>query len=145
MSSRPGDWNCRSCQHMNFQRRESCQRCGESKYGEYYGGGGRSSSGSSYGSDVRPGDWYCAANNCGTHNFANRSSCFKCGAFKDDLLSSSFNTDFLLRSRPFPSAPTSTRPSWKSGDWICNRRSISTLEKSPSLSPSLPPSPLSSF
>ncbi|KAK4267519.1 hypothetical protein QN277_024288 [Acacia crassicarpa] len=111
---------------MNFQRRESCQRCGESKYGDYYYGGGmRSSSGSSFGgSDVRPGDWYCAANNCGTHNFASRSSCFKCGAFKDDLLSSSFNTtsDFLLRSRPsFTSPPSSTRPSWKSGDWICNR------------------------
>ncbi|GER26351.1 Ran-binding zinc finger protein [Striga asiatica] len=27
--NRPGDWNCRSCQHLNFQRRDSCQRCGD--------------------------------------------------------------------------------------------------------------------
>ncbi|GMP57087.1 hypothetical protein CsSME_00046398 [Camellia sinensis var. sinensis] len=26
--SRPGDWNCRSCHHLNFQRRDSCHRCG---------------------------------------------------------------------------------------------------------------------
>ncbi|KAA8525384.1 hypothetical protein F0562_007198 [Nyssa sinensis] len=31
--SRPGDWNCRSCQHLNFQRRDSCQRCGEPRPG----------------------------------------------------------------------------------------------------------------
>ncbi|KAI4329312.1 hypothetical protein L6164_021594 [Bauhinia variegata] len=62
--SRPGDWNCRSCQHLNFQRRDSCQRCGDSKYGDRvdfgaFGGRGGSSFGFS-GSDVRPGDWYCA-------------------------------------------------------------------------------------
>ncbi|XP_023514792.1 TATA-binding protein-associated factor 2N-like isoform X1 [Cucurbita pepo subsp. pepo] len=99
--NRPGDWNCRSCQHLNFQRRECCQRCGESRFladlGLFGGGGGgsrgrsiSSSSSSSYGgvaspgSDVRPGDWYCGVANCGTHNFANRSSCFVCGAFKDE-------------------------------------------------------------
>ncbi|KAI9074762.1 hypothetical protein K1719_043294 [Acacia pycnantha] len=124
--SRPGDWTCRSCQHLNFQRRDMCQRCGESKYGDLGFGGGRmammgssfgfSSSGNigTTGSDVRPGDWYCSAANCGAHNFASRSSCFKCGAFKDDF-SSSFSC-----SRPFASS-ASSRPSWKSGDWICNR------------------------
>ncbi|KAL5538082.1 hypothetical protein UlMin_046019 [Ulmus minor] len=38
------DWNCMSCQHLNFQRHDSCQRYGD----------------------------------------PNDSSCFKCGAFKDD-------------------------------------------------------------
>ncbi|RVW30853.1 hypothetical protein CK203_117529 [Vitis vinifera] len=56
--SRPGDWNCRSCQHMNFQRRDSCQRCGDPKSGGgdfgSFGGRGGSSFGFT-GSDVRPG------------------------------------------------------------------------------------------
>ncbi|KAL6137723.1 hypothetical protein ACLB2K_063012 [Fragaria x ananassa] len=68
--SRPGDWNCRSCQHLNFQRRDSCQRCGDVKsggggldFGAFNGGrlgGGGSSFGfgsATTGSDVRPGDW----------------------------------------------------------------------------------------
>jgi len=121
--SRPGDWNCRSCQHLNFQRRDSCQRCGDSKYGDrvvdFGGFGGRG--GSSFGltgSDVRPGDWYCAAANCGAHNFASRSSCFKCGAFKDDLAGGGYNSSDILRSRAFGG---SGRPGWKSGDWICSR------------------------
>ena len=118
--SRPGDWNCRSCQHLNFQRRDSCQRCGESKYGDRvdfggFGGRGGSSFGMS-GSDVRPGDWYCAAANCSAHNFASRSSCFKCGAFKDDL-AGGYSSDFS-RSRGFGGGG---RPGWKSGDWICGR------------------------
>ncbi|CAI9289374.1 unnamed protein product [Lactuca saligna] len=83
--SRPGDWNCRSCQHLNFQRRDSCQRCGETRYGGgggVFGGRGSIISPSAFGftgPDVRPGDWYCNVGNCGAHNFASRSSCFKCG------------------------------------------------------------------
>ncbi|XVE89131.1 hypothetical protein DITRI_Ditri19aG0126000 [Diplodiscus trichospermus] len=116
--SRPGDWNCRSCQHLNFQRRESCQRCGELRSGDQFGGyGGRggSSFGFATGSDVRPGDWYCTAGNCGTHNFASRSSCFKCGAFKDDS-AGGFDCD-IPRSRGFGG----NRSGWKSGDWLCTR------------------------
>ena len=54
------------------------------------------------GPDVRPGDWYCSVGNCGAHNFASRSSCFKCGVFKDDLASSGggFHGD-LSRNRNF--------------------------------------------
>ncbi|KAL5582138.1 hypothetical protein UlMin_014580 [Ulmus minor] len=93
--NRPGDWNCRSCQHLNFQRRDSCQRCGDPKSSDF-GGRGASSFGFT-GSDVRPGDWYCSAGNCGAHNFASCSSCFKCGAFKDDR---GFDYD-MPRSRGF--------------------------------------------
>ncbi|XP_068337078.1 transcription initiation factor TFIID subunit 15-like [Pyrus communis] len=143
--SRPGDWNCRSCQHLNFQRRDSCQRCGDAKSGVDFGGFGGRGGGSSFGfmttgSDVRPGDWYCAAGNCGAHNFASRSSCFKCGTFKDDSAAGGgcgFDSD-LPRSRGFGlglgggggiggaggggiGGTGGGRPGWKSGDWICTR------------------------
>ncbi|TQD96933.1 hypothetical protein C1H46_017413 [Malus baccata] len=141
--SRPGDWNCRSCHHLNFQRRDSCQRCGDAKSGVDFGGFGGRAGGSSFGfmttgSDVRPGDWYCAAGNCGAHNFASRSSCFKCGAFKDDSAISGgggFDSD-LPRSRGFGlglggggggGGAGGGRPGWKSGDWICWGATSTTL------------------
>nr|GMD87176.1 zinc finger Ran-binding domain-containing protein 2-like [Ipomoea batatas] len=122
--NRPGDWNCRSCQHLNFQRRESCQRCGEARPGDYGSFGlGRAAAG--VGPDVRPGDWYCAVGNCGTHNFASRSSCFKCGAFRD--LDYSFGGgevaagDYMSRQRGGYGFAGGSRSGWKSGDWICTR------------------------
>ncbi|KAM7459471.1 hypothetical protein LguiA_036465 [Lonicera macranthoides] len=130
--SRPGDWNCRSCQHLNFQRRESCRRCGEPKTscGDFGGGRLGNSAFGFAGPDVRPGDWYCNISNCGTHNFASRSSCFKCGAFKDDCSSSSsaggggrFDGE-MSRARGFGFGGGSGgngRSGWKSGDWICSR------------------------
>ncbi|CAN8270195.1 unnamed protein product [Cochlearia groenlandica] len=131
--NRPGDWNCRSCNHLNFQRRDSCQRCGDSRSAaavgvgglDFCGFGGRAMSalGFTTGSDVRPGDWYCTVGNCGTHNFASRSTCFKCGTFKDESASGGgggtamFDAD-VMRSR----VPGNVgRSSWKSGDWICTR------------------------
>ncbi|KAK2998170.1 hypothetical protein RJ639_023509 [Escallonia herrerae] len=131
--SRPGDWNCRSCQHLNFQRRDSCQRCGDPRsgdrgdFGGFGGGRGNNTTFGFTGPDVRPGDWYCNIGNCGAHNFASRSSCFKCGAFKDDS-SGGFDSD-LSRGRGFGFAGGmgggggggSSRSGWKSGDWICSR------------------------
>lgn len=111
MNSKPGDWNCRSCQHLNFSWRDSCQRCNEPRPSDCVGFTGRG------GSEVRPGDWYCPASNCGAHNFASRSSCFKCGSFKDES-SSSFDGD-AQRSRG--GFPFGGRSGWKSGDWICTR------------------------
>lgn len=133
--SRPGDWNCRSCQHLNFQRRDSCQRCGEPRPGGERGGGeygisfgsraGGSSSfgGFSTGPDVRPGDWYCTVGNCGAHNFASRSSCFKCGTAKDESSGvGGFEGDMPARMRGYGfGSGSSSRSSWKSGDWICTR------------------------
>ena len=126
--NRPGDWNCRTCNHLNFQRRESCQRCGEPRsgggdYGGGFGGGRGSSSfgGFTTGPDVRPGDWYCTVGNCGAHNFASRSSCFKCGAPKEDSSAGPFDAD-MPRMRPYGfGGGSSARPGWKSGDWICTR------------------------
>jgi len=131
MNRKPGDWNCRSCQHLNFSRRDSCQRCGDprsigsdrSDYASLGGGRGGSSFGIS-GSDVRPGDWYCQ---CGAHNFASRSSCFKCNALKDEsAVTGGFDGGDMPRSRGFGFGAGSggsggARSGWKSGDWICNR------------------------
>lgn len=126
--SRPGDWNCRSCQYLNFQRRDSCQRCGEPRPGDYGGLSRGSSSFGFTGPDVRPGDWYCTIGNCGAHNFASRSSCFKCGGLKDESSGGSggcYDPD-MSRPRGFGFGTSSSgggsgRSGWKSGDWICNR------------------------
>ncbi|KMT16812.1 hypothetical protein BVRB_2g042990 [Beta vulgaris subsp. vulgaris] len=138
--SRPGDWNCRSCSHLNFQRRDSCQRCGDIRPDGRGGGGGGGDFGSSFGGrsggspfgggfagpDVRPGDWYCSIGNCGAHNFASRSSCFKCGAYKEEAGCG----DSMGRSRGGfsfggigggGSGAATGRSGWKSGDWICTR------------------------
>ncbi|XP_057434498.1 uncharacterized protein LOC130727397 [Lotus japonicus] len=138
--SRPGDWNCRTCSHLNFQRRESCQRCGEPRAGaggdyggafgsgggDYSGGfgggrGGSSSFGFTTGPDVRPGDWYCNVGNCGAHNFASRSGCFKCGAPKEDSSSGGYDMMRSYGGGGGSFGGTSARPGWKSGDWICSR------------------------
>ncbi|KAK9946044.1 hypothetical protein M0R45_011527 [Rubus argutus] len=139
--NRPGDWNCRSCNHLNFQRRDSCQRCGEPRpgerggeFGSFGGGRGGASFGFTTGPDVRPGDWYCNVGNCGAHNFASRSSCFKCGASKDESSSGggggggyegdmprSLRGGFGFGGSGSGSGASSGRSGWKSGDWICTR------------------------
>ncbi|RRT67315.1 hypothetical protein GW17_00004304 [Ensete ventricosum] len=104
---KPGDWVCRSCQYVNFCRRDSCQRCGELKLGVE-----RADYTSVSGSwDVKPGDWYCS---CGVHNYASRSNCFKCGATKDDSTSAVAQSWGFRCSGAWSSG-------WKSGDWICTR------------------------
>ncbi|KAL2897810.1 Asparagine-rich protein [Bienertia sinuspersici] len=87
--SRPGDWNCRSCSHLNFQRRDSCQRCGDSRPdarggGDFGGFGGMRSVGPPL----------VAAGFLGPRCQA-RSSCFKCGAYKEEA------GDGMGRSRGF--------------------------------------------
>ncbi|KAL5789392.1 hypothetical protein ACOSQ2_004280 [Xanthoceras sorbifolium] len=106
----PGDWNCVLCHQLNFQRRVSCQRCGEPRTGYHKGSFGGRISGIA-GPDVRPGDWYCL--NCTDHNFASRSSCFKCGASKDEPGSDMPN----IRDFGFGSDSSGR----KSGDWICTK------------------------
>jgi hypothetical protein len=142
MNRKPGDWDCRACQHLNFSRRDLCQRCGEPRGaadrgsgggGDYanFGGRGGSSFGGGFGagSDVRPGDWLC---NCGAHNFASRSNCFKCSAFKEEAAVNSgaggFDGDMSRSRYGFGGgmgggggAARTNRPGWKSGDWICTR------------------------
>lgn len=92
---KPGDWNCGSCDHHNFSRRDSCQRCGKQKP--------MPSGLTTCGSEFLPGDWNCWS--CGTHNYASRSNCFKCPVSKDQLAGES----------------SGIITGWKSGDWLCMR------------------------
>ncbi|CAI0629150.1 unnamed protein product [Linum tenue] len=107
MSWTGGDWMCAACQHQNFKKREGCQRCGYPKYG------GPDVATYLYNrTEVLAGDWYCIGMNCGAHNYASRTSCFRCGSIKNDYgaaAAAAYGSD--------PNAP----PGWKSGDWICAR------------------------
>ncbi|RZC10369.1 hypothetical protein D0Y65_010919 [Glycine soja] len=104
MSWSGGDWMCGVCEHINFKKREACQSCGYPKYG------GPDPSTYRYNrTEALPGDWFC---NCGAHNYANRSSCYRCGSMKDDYSSGYGNNSGGYGSDTFP-------PGWKTGDWLC--------------------------
>ncbi|KAF3633119.1 putative zinc finger CCCH domain-containing protein 32-like [Capsicum annuum] len=49
--------------------------------------------------------------NCGSHNYASRSNCYRCGALKSDYygITAGYGYD------------SSALPGWKSGYWICSR------------------------
>jgi len=106
MSWSGGDWMCGVCEHINFKKREACQSCGYPKYG------GPDPSTYRYNrTEALAGDWFC---NCGGHNYASRSNCYRCGAMKDDYSSGYGNNSGGYGSDTFP-------PGWKSGDWLCPR------------------------
>ncbi|KAF5482138.1 hypothetical protein F2P56_002729, partial [Juglans regia] len=104
MSWSGGDWMCGACQHTNFKKRDACQRCGYPKYG--------GPDPSTYNTtEVLAGDWFCNAMNCGSHNYASRSNCYRCGAYKTH--------DYAAAG--YGSAASHVPPGWKTGDWICSR------------------------
>lgn len=106
MSWTGGDWMCAACQHQNFKKRDTCQRCGYPKFG------GPDASTYLYNrTEVLAGDWYCTAINCGAHNYASRSNCYRCGALK---------SDYAYGNMMAYGADGSAPPGWKTGDWICN-------------------------
>jgi hypothetical protein len=112
---KPGDWNCNSCQHLNFGRRDFCQRCRATRSDLQFGDG-REIGGVLTSLDVRPGDWYC---NCGYHNFACRSSCLKCGTIVRDFPAGQGGTGAAESG--------GVRAGWKTGDWICTRFAIAIV------------------
>ncbi|KZV20048.1 FAD/NAD(P)-binding oxidoreductase isoform 1 [Dorcoceras hygrometricum] len=106
--SREGDWMCPACQHLNFKKRDPCQRCSCPKNATAAEVSFQRTEA------LMPGDWYCGGLNCGAHNYASRVSCYRCGALKDYcgygagmLASAGYAYDAI--------------PGWKSGDWICTR------------------------
>ncbi|AQL02221.1 Ran BP2/NZF zinc finger-like superfamily protein [Zea mays] len=113
---KPGDWNCKNCQHLNFSRRDYCQRCRDPRPDLQFGDG-YSTVGVLTSLDIRPGDWYCS---CGYHNFASRSSCFKCGTIVRDFPAgqgaAGAEGDFAGGRDS-----AAVRAGWKAGDWICTR------------------------
>ncbi|KAL2533140.1 Ran BP2/NZF zinc finger-like superfamily protein [Abeliophyllum distichum] len=111
--SREGDWICTACNHLNFRKRDSCQRCTCPKNAT----GVDLSSYGLHNSQVLAGDWYCGSSNCGAHNYASRTSCHRCGAFKDYC---GYGASLMIPSTGCAYDPN-VLPGWKPGDWICNR------------------------
>ncbi|KAL8152555.1 hypothetical protein V2J09_010315 [Rumex salicifolius] len=115
MSWAGGDWMCGVCQHVNFKKRDPCQKCGFPKNGS-------PDDLSAYlanKTEVLAGDWYCQTMNCGAHNYASRSLCFRCGSMKADHYNAGYGNN-LMSAAGF--GTESLVPGWKSGDWICARR-----------------------
>ncbi|KAL6984871.1 hypothetical protein U1Q18_018251 [Sarracenia purpurea var. burkii] len=109
--SRDGDWMCSPCQHLNFKKRESCQRC---RWPKFQGGTDVSAYGINR-TEVLAGDWYCNAMNCGAHNYASRTSCYRCGVTKDGYCGNATGGGYTCDGG-------SGLPGWKSGDWVCTRQ-----------------------
>ncbi|KAG2398953.1 Nuclear pore complex protein [Vigna angularis] len=121
MSWSGGDWMCGACQHINFKKRDSCQTCGYPKFG------GPDPTTYRYNwTETLAGDWYCTSMNCGAHNYASRSSCYRCGALKDG-----YSCRFGGNIDPCGGYASDCPPGWKTGDWICSsfRVSPATGEK----------------
>ncbi|KAL7134718.1 hypothetical protein ABFS83_11G044900 [Erythranthe nasuta] len=112
-----GDWMCNACQHINFKKRDSCQRCSCPKFATAAQISSYSiqlKSSNNITDQMMAGDWYCGSTNCGTHNYASRGACYRCGALKDYcgygagvIASAGYAYDVI--------------PGWKTGDWICSR------------------------
>ena len=113
MSWAGGDWICGACQHINFKKRDACQRCGYPKFG----GPDPSTYGNSR-TEALAGDWFCTGMNCGVHNYASRSNCYRCGAMKDDY---GYGYGGNVMSSGGYGSDGSFPPGWKAGDWICAR------------------------
>ncbi|MCD7473312.1 hypothetical protein HAX54_015093 [Datura stramonium] len=104
--SREGDWMCSAC-HTKFQETGCMPTMPLSKYAT-------SADAAMYGlnkTDVLAGDWYCSAMNCGSHNYASRTSCYRCGASKSDC---SIRAGMMAPAGYGYDA--SALPGWKSGD-----------------------------
>ncbi|KAK1420989.1 hypothetical protein QVD17_23003 [Tagetes erecta] len=105
-----GDWMCGACQHLNFKKRDACQRCQCPKFAT-------PTEMSTYGlnrTEVLAGDWNCSTFNCGAHNYASRTVCYRCGALKDyttaGMISASAGGCYTQDSNMLPG--------WKTGDWV---------------------------
>ncbi|KAK1413945.1 hypothetical protein QVD17_29682 [Tagetes erecta] len=104
-----GDWMCAACQHLNFKKRDACQRCHCPKFASpdevsYYGMNK---------TEILAGDWYCPTFNCGTHNYASRAACYICGALRD--------YSAVMAATNAYAYDATVVPGWKTGDWICIR------------------------
>ncbi|KAL8129574.1 hypothetical protein V2J09_018729 [Rumex salicifolius] len=113
MSWTGGDWMCGACQHSNFKKRDSCQKCGFPKSG----GPADVSAYLQSRTEVLAGDWYCQTINCGAHNYASRASCYRCGSLKM-AYSAVYGANVMQPNSGFETE--SLIPGWKSGqDAVC--------------------------
>lgn len=126
-----GDWMCGVCQHMNFKKRELCQRCGFSKYSDQgqvdmastyvHSISNNNNNSNNRVAEVLPGDWYCPIFSCKAHNYASRTNCFSCRAPKPYIYADgAIYGDNAMMSYGGHGSEVSP-PGWKTGDWICTR------------------------
>lgn len=106
---------CAACNHSNFKRRDACQKCSCPKYAS-------AAEIATYAlnlnrTEVLAGDWYCTAMNCSAHNYASRTSCYRCGASKPDYFG--YNSGMVSPGGYVYDA--TALPGYKSGDWMCTR------------------------
>ncbi|XP_021741358.1 zinc finger Ran-binding domain-containing protein 2-like [Chenopodium quinoa] len=113
-----GDWMCGACQYINFKKREICQSCGFSKYGGQDDASAYGHNTATNRTQVLAGDWYCQSMNCGAHNYASRTSCYRCGAQKPECARGCCGASNVMSSGAGYGSEA-TPPGWKSGDWIC--------------------------
>ena len=116
MSWSAGDWLCGACQHANFKKRETCQKCNFPKHGTQADLSSHMYHNVNRG-EVLAGDWYC---HCGAHNYASRTSCFRCGNIKSDYGGYAYDAP-MMGVGGHTSEQAQLLPGWKAGDWICVR------------------------
>lgn len=75
------DWNCPECGHLNFGKRDECEKC-------------RCYRSKAFKNRplIKKGDWNCE---CGELNFASRNACRKCGKNKIGIFNNS-----LIEKKP---------------------------------------------
>uniref|UniRef100_A0A803MQB5 RanBP2-type domain-containing protein n=1 Tax=Chenopodium quinoa TaxID=63459 RepID=A0A803MQB5_CHEQI len=113
-----GDWMCGACQYINFKKREICQSCGFSKYGGQDDASAYGHNTATNRTQVLAGDWYCQSMNCGAHNYASRTTCYRCGVQKPECARGCCGASNVMSSCAGYGSEA-TPPGWKSGDWIC--------------------------
>mmetsp|Transcript_17621 Transcript_17621/g.28515 ORF Transcript_17621/g.28515 Transcript_17621/m.28515 type:complete len:386 (+) Transcript_17621:214-1371(+) len=90
-NTRPGDWTCPECRANVFASRNECYKCrtpkppgaGESQppysgHTPYNGGYHVPPMGQGPPNGFRAGDWLCPSPQCSAHNYASRTTCFRC-------------------------------------------------------------------
>eukprot|EP00933_Yihiella_yeosuensis_P002998 TRINITY_DN10527_c0_g1_i1.p1 TRINITY_DN10527_c0_g1~~TRINITY_DN10527_c0_g1_i1.p1 ORF type:complete len:437 (-),score=68.19 TRINITY_DN10527_c0_g1_i1:107-1417(-) len=100
-----GDWNCPACGDHQFERNQTCRKCGEPKPRESEGRYGAHPRAREQAPPRReserpfkPGDWSCP--NCGDHQFGRNEVCRRCNTAK-------------------PLSEVGVSQNMRPGDWIC--------------------------
>jgi len=122
---KPGDWNCPSCQDLQFARNAMCRRCGTPRPHTLGGNGGALAAPMAGfgggGGNMKPGDWICA--NCQDHQYARNETCRRCGAAKPPNAAAACGA--LGGGNGFAAQPLvaaaagAAAMGGKPGDWVC--------------------------
>lgn len=67
--------------------------------------------------NARPGDWICPS--CNNHNYASRTSCNRCQAFKPENAQAPAQANLFGSNYSLPGAGQSSVGKMRPGDWLC--------------------------